>query len=175
MKTKVLILTALLAASFFSASAQQISLKQGWKLRIGDSTGWSSPRYNDIGWKPADVSKPWEDQDYPKTDGFGWYRVHVTIPSSLKEKAFFKDSVHFDLGYLDDGAEVFLNGKLVYKNYKNGEDIKKGIYGPGSFSLLANNSAIRWNKENLIAVRIFDTGGAGGVYGDKFDVKMVDL
>ena len=79
------------------------------------------------------MSKPWEEQGYPKTDGFGWYRIQVAIPSSLKEKAFLKDSLHFDLGYLDDGGEVYLNGKLVYKNYKNGSDIEHGIYGPRVF------------------------------------------
>ena len=76
---------------------------------------------------------------------------------------------------MDDGGEAYLNGKLVYKNYKDGNDIKHGFYGPGSFSLAANDPAILWNKENIIAVRVFDTGGAGGVYGDKFDIKMVDV
>lgn len=175
MRKTIRILIILLAIPFLRASAQEINLTHGWKLKMGDSTSWSSPQYNDSGWKAADVSKPWEEQGYPKTDGFGWYRVHVSIPSSLKEKAFLKDSLHFDLGYLDDGGEVYLNGKLVYKNYVNGSDIQHGSYGPGSFSVAANDPALHWDKENVIAVRVFDTGGNGGLYGDKFDIKMVDL
>jgi alpha-galactosidase len=173
--TRIWILIVLLAAPFLGASAQDISLTKGWKFKIGDSTTWSTVQYNDQGWKAADVSIPWEEQGYPNTDGFGWYRLHTTIPSSLKEKAYLKDSLHFDLGNLDDGGEVFLNGKLVYKNYKNGGDIKSGLYGPGSFSLSVHDPVILWDKENVIAVRLFDTGGAGGIYGDKFRLHMVDL
>src|SRR5258708_17277728 len=113
MKFKLCLLIVALTASFLKSSAQEINLSQGWKFKIGDSTtAWSSPQYNDSGWQTADVSKPWEEQGYAKTDGFGWYRVRVEIPSSLKEKTFLKDSLHFNLGYLDDGGEVYLNGKL---------------------------------------------------------------
>ena len=175
MRKRIWILIVLLAAPFVRASAQEISLKHGWKFKIGDSTAWSAPQFNDTGWKNADVSLPWEEQGYPKTDGFGWYRLHAFIPSSIKEKAFLKDSLHFDLGYLDDGGEVYLNGKLVYKNYKDGSDVKHGIYGPGSFSIAVNNPVLHWDNENIIAVRLFDTGGQGGLYGDRFDVKMINL
>jgi len=168
------VLTLLAVACFLKASAQEINLAKGWKFKMGDSTAWASPGYNDSNWKVADVALPWEEQGYPKTDGFGWYRIHVVIPASVKENSFLKDSLHFNLGYLDDGGEVYLNGKLVYKNWKTG-DIKSGIYGPGSFSLAVNNPAILWGKQNVIAVRLFDTGGAGGVYGDLFDIRMVDV
>ncbi|HVS93490.1 MAG TPA: putative Ig domain-containing protein [Mucilaginibacter sp.] len=157
------------------AMAQRITINQGWKLHIGDSTAWSSPQYDDSRWQAADVSKPWEEQGYPRTDGFGWYRLHTVIPSSVREKAYLKDSLHFDLGYLDDGGEVYLNGKLVYENYPSGSDIRHGFYGPGSFSLSASDPAIHWDAQNVIAVRLFDTGGDGGLYGDKFDIRMVDL
>lgn len=174
MRIKIFILATFLSVCFLKASAQDVILTKGWKFKIGDSTAWSSPGYNDSGWKVADVAVPWEEQGYPKTDGFGWYRTSIVIPTSLKEKSFLKDSLHFDLGYLDDGGEVYLNGKLIYKNWKTG-DIKSGIYGPGSFSLAANDPAILWDKQNAIAVRLFDTGGAGGMYGDQFDIRMVDL
>lgn len=172
---KKLFLLTCLIVSVLGVSAQGISLVKGWKFKIGDSTAWSSPAYNDNDWKAANVSMPWEEQGYPKMDGFGWYRVKVVIPSLLKEKAFLKDSLHFNLGYLDDGGEVYLNGKLVYSNYSDGNDIQHGSYGPCSFSIAVNDPAVLWNKENVIAVRLFDTGGAGGVYGDNFNIKMVDL
>ena len=169
---KVLLL--IMSLGVMGASAQDISIKKGWKLKIGDATEWSSPGYNDSDWQEANVSEPWEEQGHSGVDGFGWYRLHVRIPASLKEKAFLKDSLHFDLGYLDDGSEVYLNGQLIYKNWKTG-DIKNGIYGPGSFSISANNPAIHWDAENVLAVRLFDTGGAGGMYGELFRIHMVDV
>ncbi len=172
MRRIVLLLTFLSVLS--GAFAQDITLKQGWKLKIGDSAAWSASNYNDSGWQAANVSQPWEEQGYPHTDGFGWYRLNVRIPSTLKIKAFLKDSLHFDLGNLDDGGEVYLNGILVYKNWKTG-DIKNGNYGPGSFSLAVNDPAIHWDAKNVIAVRLFDTGGIGGLYGELFRLHMVDL
>ena len=170
---KISLLLTLMAISYW-AMAQDIVIKKGWKLKIGDSVSWSATGYNDAGWQSANVSLPWEEQGFPHTDGFGWYRLHVRIPSSIKEKAFLKDSLHFDLGYLDDGGEIYLNGQLVYKNWKTG-DIKNGTYGPGSFSLAVSNPAIQWDAENIIAVRLFDTGGIGGLYGERFRLHMVDL
>ena len=79
------------------------------------------------------------------------------------------------LAILDDGGEVYLNGKLVYKNWKNGGDIKNRHLRAGFILIAANNPAILWDKENVIAVRLFDTGGAGGIYGDEFDMQMVDV
>ena len=170
---RLVLLLAFLSAST-AVFAQDINIKNGWKLKIGDSASWSASTYNDAGWQAANVSVPWEEQGYPHTDGFGWYRLHLRIPSSLKQNAFLKDSLHFDLGYLDDGGEVYLNGVLVYKNWKSG-DIKNGTYGAGSFSLAANDPAIHWDGENVLAVRLFDTGGVGGLYGEHFRLHMVDL
>ena len=170
---RIVLLLAFLSA-FTGVFAQDINIKSGWKLKIGDSASWSAVTYNDAGWQAANVSLPWEEQGYPHTDGFGWYRLHLRIPSSLKQNAFLKDSLHFDLGYLDDGGEVYLNGVMVYKNWKTG-DIKNGTYCAGSFSLAANDPAIHWDGENVLAVRLFDTGGVGGLYGERFRLHMVDL
>jgi len=173
---KLLMLTILAAALTTSANAQGVSLESGWKFTTGDSAQWASPGYNDQNWKPIDVHRPWEQQGYDKYDGFGWYRLHVTIPSSLKDKAYLKDSIRFNLGVIDDNDEVYLNGKRIaaYGGLKNG-NIKVSNYGPRSYTLAANNPAILWDKENVLAIRIFDTGGDGGIYGEKHFIEMSNL
>jgi alpha-galactosidase len=172
---KIFILTFLAAAFVLRAAAQEISLGKGWKFSTGDSVQWASPNYNDQNWKPIDVSRNWEAQGYPDYDGFGWYRLHVLIPSSLKEKSYLKDSIRIDLGTIDDNDEVYLNGKLIAKYGGKGGDIKTSRYGARSYVIAANNPALVWDKENLLAVRVFDTGGNGGMYGDKFKMSMADL
>ena len=164
----------MLAGILLNAAAQDISLSKGWKFKTGDSTGWAAVQYNDSGWRPIDISLPWEAQGSPKYDGFGWYRLRIGIPLTFKENAYLKDSIRFNLGYIDDGGEVYLNGKLVYKNWKTG-DIKSGNYGPCSFSIAANDPAILYDRANLIAVRVFDNQGDGGLYGDDFKLHMVEL
>jgi alpha-galactosidase len=172
---KLFILTFLAAALMSRVSAQGISLEKGWKFSTGDSTQWASPTYNDQNWKPIEVNKPWEQQGYPGYDGFGWYRLHVFIPSALKEKAYLKDSIRLNLGIIDDNDEVYLNGKLIAEYGGKGGDIKSSKYGPRSYAIAANNPAILWDKDNVLAIRIFDTGGDGGIYGENHNIQMSGL
>jgi alpha-galactosidase len=173
MKKNLILL--LLLALFFKADAQNLSLTKGWKLKVGDNASWSAPGYDDKGWQNADLVKSWEEQGHPGYDGFGWYRLHVVIPSALKEKAFLKDSLVLNLGSVDDNDEVYLNGTLIGKYGGHGGDIKTSNFGPRSYRIAANNPAILWNKENVLAIRIYDTGGEGGLYGTGFNLHMADI
>ncbi|MDB5156464.1 MAG: alpha-galactosidase [Mucilaginibacter sp.] len=172
---KKLTLLLMLAMAFFSAGAQNISLQKGWRLSIGDSPTWSSPGFDDSGWQRADLSKSWEQQGHPNVDGFGWYREHIVIPSSIKEKAFLKDSLTFTLGSIDDNDQVFLNGKLIGEYGGLGGVITESHYGPRNYTIATNNPAILWDKDNVLAIRVFDTGGDGGVYGSFFNIHMTDV
>jgi alpha-galactosidase len=166
------ILTILLLLACFAKANAQVSLATGWKFKAGDSTAYSATTFDDSQWQAIDVAKSWERQGHPNMDGFGWYRLHVTIPASLKNGAYLKDSLRFDLHDVDDNDEVYLNGKLVAKT---GSNIKEGHYGPRRYVLATNNPAILWDKENVIAIRIFDTGGDGGLYGNLFSISMNDI
>src|SRR5277367_2529461 len=102
---KIFMLIALTSVLFLRAAAQEIPIEKGWKFTTGDSSQWSSPNYDDKNWKPISISRSWESQCYPNYDGFGWYRLHVVIPSSIKEKSYLKDSIRLDLGTIDDNDE----------------------------------------------------------------------
>src|ERR1700743_525050 len=106
-------LTLIILLSGFLTASAQVSLVSGWKFSPGDSTQWSAPGFNDNGWQPVNISLPWEAQGHDKLDGFGWYRLHVNIPSSIKNNAFFKDSIRFNMGMGDDSYAIYLNGKLI--------------------------------------------------------------
>ncbi|MDN5287510.1 MAG: alpha-galactosidase [Mucilaginibacter sp.] len=171
-----LLVLIFLAAGFLRALAQDVPLNTGWKLAVGDSAQWASPTYNDQHWAAVNVARSWEQEGHPDYNGFGWYRIHVVIPSSLKEKAFLKDSVRINLGTVDDNDEFFLNGKLIGRFGGKTGDIKTGsFYGPRTYTIAANNPAILWDKENVLAVRIYDTGGDGGIYGTNFNIGMADI
>jgi len=172
---KILMLTSLAAALFLKAAAQEIPMNKGWKFSTGDSQQWASPTYNDQAWKSIDITRPWEAQGYEHYDGFGWYRLRVVIPSSIKERSYLKDSLRLNLGIIDDNDEVYLNGKLVAAYGGRGGDIKTSQYGPRSYTIAANNPAILWDKENVLAIRIFDTGGDGGIYGPEHNIAMAGL
>jgi len=161
----------LLVFIHIAIQAQYLSLQKGWKFKTGDSPEWSAPALDDRDWAAIDVTHPWERQGYPNYDGFAWYRLKTLIPSSLRNGSYFKDSIRLDLGYIDDGGEVYLNGKLIYKNWTSG-DIKSGLYGPGIVTIATNDPALVWDHPNVIAVRIFDSGGDGGIYGPDVSLRM---
>src|SRR5450432_1544972 len=115
---------------FFSASllAQDVVITNGWKFKTGDNSAWSSSNLNDNDWASIKIGEAWETQGYDKYDGFAWYRLRIVIPSSIKEKSFLKEKLKFDLGKIDDGDEVYLNGSLIGRNAGKNNDIKIGTY-----------------------------------------------
>ncbi|WP_413669195.1 putative Ig domain-containing protein [Mucilaginibacter sp. Mucisp86] len=172
---KIFTALLLLSGSYLGASAQDVQLNKGWKFAVGDSAQWSSPTFNDQNWQNIDVAHSWEPQGHPNYDGFGWYRIHIVIPSSLKEKSYLKDSLRLHLASVDDNDEVYLNGKLIAKYGGHSGTIKDGNYGPRTYNISASDPAILWDKENVLAIRIYDTGGDGGIYGDNFSLGMADV
>ena len=167
-------------------SDMTVSLEKGWKFTTGDSMAYASPAFNDSSWKSILPSQPWERQGYADYDGFAWYRIHFFLPSDLKKKAYFKDSIQIVLDKIDDTEETYLNGKLLGQNgtaiHENGDNAAKTFTGvPNAYSFVrryvisANDSRLLWDKENVIAVRVDDTGGDGGMYGRQHFVSMIDV
>src|SRR5580658_3708964 len=166
------------AGLFFISSSlfSQVDITKGWKFKTGDSAVWSSPTFNDSSWAPIEIGKPWEAQGYDNYDGFAWYRLHIVIPSSIKDKAFLKEKLRFDLGKIDDGDEVFLNGSFVGVNGGKTNNIRQGSYDlQRSYAISLNDPRIKWDKENVIAVRVWDGGGDGGMYDGKYGITVMDV
>lgn len=155
---------------------QDVSLAGGWKFRTGDdSTTWAAASLDEAGWKPIAAGKPWEMQGYDNYDGFAWYRLHVNIPSSIKNKSYLKDSLRIDLGQVSTGNEVYLNGKLIGRNVRNSASIKSGRRGMRSYLIAANDPAVLWDKDNVLAVRIWNNNGPGGLLEGNYGISVVDV
>jgi len=169
-------MAAILFLSTLAAQGQDLNITQGWKFKTGDDAKWSYPNLNDSDWAPIQVGKPWEVQGYANYDGFGWYRLHIIIPSSIKEKSFLKEQIRFDLGKIDDGDDVYLNGSLIGRNAGKSSDIKAGQWDvQRSYVLSIRDKRILWDKENVIAVRVWDHGGGGGMYAGNYGISILDV
>lgn len=172
-KTGVWLLALLLAAGQLQA---QVTLTQGWKFHTGDQQQWARPDFNDKDWKPIEAGAPWENQGYKDYNGYGWYRLHVTIPSSLKDRSYLKGDLKISLGKIDDGDQVYLNGKLIGQNAGRGGTIEDGPYNAlRVYQVKLNDPAIHWDGENVIAVRVYDHGGGGGMYEGPYSLDVTDV
>lgn len=177
-KTGILIIiTSIIAAGFVSGALVSfksnnpndgITLPNVWKFTTGDNADYANSAFNDEAWKTIRVDTFWERQGYDKYDGIAWYRVRVILPSSLKEKNQLLQAVQISLGRIDDADETYFNGKKI--GGVTGWDFDR--------SYLIPLGIIEWDKENVIAIRVDDTGGNGGMYGGTHaigDVQLADV
>lgn len=181
----VMIIT-LFACSDKEKSHEVLELSNSWKFNAGDNLDYAKPDFDDTYWKNIDVNNRWEDQGYKKLDGFAWYRITVAIPSSLKKNSELKDSLIFNFGKINDFDQFFFNGELIGENAHN---VKRGTkvtdsykdldqslwYADRRYSLPSDDSLIKWDGENVIAIRVFDLGASGGLYSGDVNITMPQL
>ncbi len=162
----------------YSTSAQTPDLTKGWKFKTGDAAEYARPDFNDADWKPININSVWENQGYPDYDGYAWYRVHFTAPSSVKQGKTDVKSVRLMLGMIDDVDVTYLNGVKIGQTGSLPTDSGgyQGAYNVvRRYMIAANDPAIRWDADNVIAVRVYDGGGGGGIYRGPFGFDAVDV
>ena len=103
------------------------------------------------------VPQAWEEQGYKSLDGIIWVKKTIV----LAENDVKKDATLY-LGKIDDADTTFFNGKEV-GGMKQWSDER--IYTISKELLKVG--------ENIITIKITDTGGGGGLWSDAKDVKLV--
>lgn len=162
--------------SFFSLQsfAQDIFLENA-KFRVGDDASWAGINVDESSWRNLSNTSTWTAQGVKCENGFGWYRYHVNIPKSLLEKSDLKETVDFNMGKIDDADEVYLNGKLIGKTGKFPSDA--GGYQsqwskPRLYSVKVNSGLIKWDADNVLAVRVYNAGDPGGMFQGPVCVRV---
>lgn len=141
------------------------SLSGSWKFSIGDDKAWASENYKDADWESIKVPSNWEDQGFNGYDGFAWYRKKFTITSDYKS-----EQLYLDLGYIDDCDEVYVNGTLV--GYTGSMPPRYSTAYDAFRRYILPKEIIRFDKPNTIAVRVYDSGIAGGIVNGDVDIVM---
>ncbi len=139
-----------------------INLQSVWKFQPGDDMRRKDPDFNDSGWSDIFVPAKWEDQGYRDYDGMAWYRKTFIYQSSAEEKMVIL------LGKIDDADQVYINGTLVgstgtFPNRDN-PDPSYGSEYTAFRGYYIPDGLLKKNQKNVIAVRVIDTGGDGGIY-----------
>jgi len=118
---------------------------------------WSSPEYDDFAWSSMSLPQKWEAAGLPSFDGLLWYRKTLELP-----EAFAGQPLHLQLGPIDDYDWTYFNGVPIGATSRY--NLPRHYQVPGEL--------VHAGK-NVIAIRVLDTGGDGGLYGKREDVKLV--
>ena len=167
----VLIIISFISLPIF---AQDVSVEKG-KFRVGDNAAWAGVNVDESAWRDITNTSTWTSQGVKCENAFGWYRYHVTIPKSLLDKSDLKETVDFIMGKIDDADEVYLNGKMIGKTGSFPSD-PKGYEGKWNtlrlYRVKSNSDLIRWDADNVLAVRVYNAGDPGGMFQGPVIVRV---
>ncbi|HEY6978964.1 MAG TPA: putative Ig domain-containing protein, partial [Chitinophagaceae bacterium] len=161
----------------FTASAQQKITLASAKFKTGDNMKWKESSFNDASWRAIKTNVTWEEQGYDY-DGYAWYRFHFKLPVSLKNNSYWKDTLRIFLAKIDDVDETFLNGEEIAQtgSFPAGNGGYNTKYDETrEYHIASNTKFLRWDKENVLAVRVYDGGGGGGIFNATPFISMMDL
>ncbi|MGO4382301.1 putative Ig domain-containing protein [Pseudoduganella sp. RAF19] len=139
------------------------------RFATGDDPQRAQPGFDDSSWANIDTTHNYEKQGFDGYDGYSWYRIHVTIPSSLKAGSDWPQRLHVYLAAIDDTDETYLNGVLIGKTGRMPEDAG-GFDGRAqalrNYQVDLAKVPVHWDQDNVIAIRVYDGVGGGGFYKD---------
>ncbi len=133
-----------------------VRLDGTWRFAVGDDPTRAAPAFDDREWTKIDVPAAWQEDGYRDYNGFAWYRKSFPMPRGYEEK-----SLVLLLGRIDDTDEVFVNGHRVGglgqfpPDYRSAYNERRAYAVPAAYLLHGDT--------NVIAVRVFDGGGIGGM------------
>ncbi|MDR0546214.1 MAG: 9-O-acetylesterase [Dysgonamonadaceae bacterium] len=122
---------------------------KGWET-------WNQAGFNDSDWKTISVPQVWEKSVLPNFNGIAWLRKTVEIPAEWAGK-----DLVLNLDAIDDNDITYFNGQQIgaTDGYTR---IRKYIIPS---KLVKKGSA-------TIVVRVTDTSGDGGLYGEAHNIYI---
>ncbi|MDE0840444.1 MAG: 9-O-acetylesterase, partial [Kiritimatiellae bacterium] len=122
-------------------------------------TGWKAPSYDASNWKTIRVPSRWggaDAADLKPFSGIVWFRRTVDIPAGFAGK-----DLVVSLGKIDDRDTTFFNGVMIGAGVQYDE---RRLYKVSSKQAVAGKS--------VIAVRVWNGWGDGGIWGDPKELSV---
>ena len=126
---------------------------------IDNKTGtaeWKNSNFDDSKWWPMKLPGAWEENGFPGLDGVAWFRKTINVSAADAGKAAV-----LEIAKVDDIDQTYVNGVKVGSMDKWDELRKYNV-----------PAGILKEGKNVIAVRVQDLQGGGGIYGDAVTMKL---
>jgi sialate O-acetylesterase len=118
---------------------------------VNNEPVWAKSNLDESDWIQMKVPAMWENEGFEGLDGFAWYRTTFKL---TEEEA--SNPITLGLGQIDDTDYVWLNENKVGETIQEYSAIRTYTIDPKNFT----------TGINTIAIRVDDTGGGGGIYGN---------
>jgi diguanylate cyclase (GGDEF)-like protein len=89
------------------------SLKGNWQFLPGDNMAWASPSYDDSGWGSKLVPGRWDEEGYPDSNQFAWYRLTLKFDESLLDDRGNLSHLGVRIGKIMNAYELYAGGELM--------------------------------------------------------------
>jgi sialate O-acetylesterase len=117
----------------------------------GGGRSWNAPALDTSAWKTMTVPGLWEEAGEPELNGVVWFRKTFELPAGMANAA-----AELQLGMVDDIDTTWINGVEV--GATTGYNVVRKYQVPAQVLKVGRN---------VIAVRVLDTGGGGGIWGEE--------
>lgn len=139
-----------------AAITKRVESVQGSPLTPFDSAAFAGRDFDDSKLPTLVQPKYWEGQSLGETDGVVWVRKTFTLTAAQAAQP-----ATLRLGKIDDEDVTFVNGTQVGATAQWNADRQYAV-----------PAGILKKGVNVVAVKITDNGGGGGMYGDDKDVRL---
>lgn len=116
---------------------------------------WYLAESDDSDWNEMRLPVLWEQAGLPDLDGVVWFRKEIILTENQTKAPFI-----LNLGPVDDSDYTYINGQLVGKTIDRFSANRR-------YEVPAD---MLKEGKNIISVRVIDTGGGGGIWGDEADL-----
>ncbi len=162
--------------SFPRLSSTSLSLEGDYRFitdpeNRGLLRSYHLPACDDSNWRTLKAPGNWESQgvhdrnpnlpgDWLPYGGYAWLRRWVEVPAD-----WIGRDLEINLGRVDDQQTCYWNGKLAGESTGRDQD---NIY-------ILPSQDVRYGEKNILAVRVFDAGGEGGIVDGPLTLRPVFL
>ncbi|MCB1229219.1 MAG: sensor histidine kinase [Verrucomicrobiae bacterium] len=172
----LLFLTGVVLMSADIGSAQESVMPGRVLFQRGDGEGREVISFDDSAWQevaPSDLSRGW--QGLPggpsRVGSVGWYRIHFAKPFEAEAKAWMVSA-----GFVGNLSKAYWNGQPIGEI---GGDVGGTILVPPqrtvhAWAVAANTFRKAGEGDNVLAIRVRNVAGAGGILGGPVGLYPVD-
>jgi len=121
-----------------------------------NGANWQASDFDDSSWKTMPVPSVMQNTGLSGFNGIVWFRTKVNLSADEASKAAV-----LHLGPIDDNDTTWINGQLV--------GATEGFATQRNYTISAG---VLKAGDNVITVRLLDTGGIGGINGTADQLKL---